>query len=254
MSQFVDKLKSISEGGGQSPMGFSKSSDDSELKMLPLIQLASVTPKTLKAAVDAGGAFFVLPGNDVIGSKKLPAGLKKVTWGAFLDTATDENVAALKEKGCDFFIFPLSGTSVSILRDEDLGKVLTINSDIDDRTVRTVGTLAVDAVLANVDVQGEITLENLLSYTFIGSLAGDYFLAGLPNTWTSSVLEEFYDNGVTGVVLSFDAMGDAEDIMRLNEAITNLPSKRRDRLKDRSPVASLSSQIGDNTEIVEDAE
>lgn len=253
MSQFVSKLKNISEGGGQSPMGFGKASEGSELKILPLVQLASVTAKSLKAAVDAGGSFFVLPGNDVLDSKKLPAGLKKVTWGALLDEATDEKVAILKEKGCDFFIFPLSGTSVSILRDEDLGKVLTIDSDIDDRTVRAVGSLVVDAVLAKVDVQGEVTLENLLTYTFIGSLTGDYFLVDLPHSWTDSVLEEFYDNGVTGVVLSFNEMEDAEDIIRLNDAIKNLPVRRRDRQKDRSPVSSLTSQVAENADIPEDA-
>ncbi|MQG20730.1 MAG: hypothetical protein FI725_01830 [SAR202 cluster bacterium] len=253
MSQFVNKLKNISEGGGQPPMGFGRALEDSELKVLPLVHLANVTAKALKEAVDAGGTFFILPGNDVIGSKKLPAGLKKVTWGAFLDAATDEKVAVLKEKGCDFFIFPLSGTSVSILRDEDLGKVLIIDSDIDDRTVRAVGTLVVDAVLAKVDVQAEVTLENLLTYTFIGSLAGDYFLVDLPHTWTDSVLEELYDNGVTGVVVSFNEMDGADDIKRLNEAIKNLPARRRDRQKDRSPVSSLTSQIAENVDIAEDA-
>jgi hypothetical protein len=252
MSQFIDKLKNISEGGGQSPMGFGRSSKDSELKILPVIRLASVTAKTLKAAVDAGGTFFLLPGSDLIGSKKLPAGFKKVTWGAFLDVATDENIEVLKAQGCDFFVFPLSGTSVSILHDEDLGKVLMIDSDIDDRMVQAVGTLAVDAVLADVDVQGEITLEHLLTYTFIGSLTGDYFLAGLSHTWTNSVLEELYNNGVTGVVLSFDEMEDAEDIKRLNEAINSLPSKRRGRQKDRSPVSSVTSQIAEDADIGED--
>lgn len=238
MSRFTDKLREVADGGGQQPLGFARPNRDRTPNMLAIAALATAKADIVSAAVDAGADILILPGQDAKALDSLPDSVKNVPWGVSIESPAEGTIQTLKDKGCDFLVFPLAGTPLSVLRDEDLGKVLIIEPTIEERTARAVRQLPVDAILARVDTEGALTLEKLLEFAFIGALGGDYSLIDLPTAWTAGDLEELRDDGVTGIVVTFSDAKQGDDMRRLKEAIGGL-APRRKRDNSRARVTSL---------------
>lgn len=246
MSRFIDRLREAWEGGGHQPMGFARAAQKQPPSLLTILALSSSTPETVAAAVEAGADALLLsldaPGSNLDGVAGIAEAAGKVPWGVSLSAPAEETVQALRERGCDYLVFPLAQAPISILQEEEMGKVLTVDARLEERLARGVEQLAVDAVLARVEVEGRVTLDRFLEYLYLFSLTGQPLLVNLPQEWTAADLEELRDDGVSGLVVPFAGREQAGEVRRLKEALASLGprSRRKEALHPRVPPPSFS--------------
>ena len=150
MSKFIELLEKVGETA-PAPLGFAAATDRDDA--VPQMVLAA---RVLAADVaDGPEAAAEVEALLVETEYPLPDGaaeaLEDRLWGVRLaprpSTYTVEQVEALVERGCDFVVFESMDTQAAVLNDDDLGKVVTLGSDVDEEVGRAVADLPFDAVL-----------------------------------------------------------------------------------------------------------
>ena len=171
-------------------------------------------------------------------------------WGLSLDErAGPEVVAAAKERGCDFLSLDELGAPVSLLSEEGLGKLVSIQGDVEERTAGAIRGLGFDGALyLPADVLSPLTLGRLIAVQTVHRLFGDPFLVFASGELTQPELKELRDAGIAGIVVE---LSDADNVARMRDDIRNLP-KRRPRAKQRRNVAPLAPSAQQAHEEVDD--
>ncbi len=231
MSRFIDHLQRVSDSGGHAPMGFGRTHEERVPTLLPIPVLAAASPALVTAALGAGAEVLLFPlnkGQDVQTLDPVLDLLKEKTWGVELAEPTLATVQALREKGCDFVVLPLRATPVAVLREQEIGKVLLVDSTLDEKLARGIDHLDVDAVVSRVGGAGDLMVEQLLEHLYLFSLSGEHLVVALPEKWAVGDLEEFRDHGAAGIAFTFSAPEAAEEFTRLREAVSGL-SPRKER-------------------------
>ena len=248
MSKLIDMLERTSSPS-QTPMGFGPASRradqrpalavigrvlSSELERDPGLAQADVDAVLVgihEGAGDAGvnTAFDALDGK---------------LWGLSVDERVGaEVVAAAKERGCDFLALDTLGASASLLSEEDLGKLASVQDDLDERTAGAIRSLAFDGALYHPqDGLSPLSVGRLIAVQRAHRLLGNPFLVSASAELTKADLKELRDAGIAGLVME---LTDAEAIARTRESIRGLP-RSRPRARQRRNVAPLvpSTQAG----------
>jgi hypothetical protein len=170
MSKLVEKLERINEGRGQ-PLGFGAAAN--RVKTLPMVLIAALPEGDTSAAavVSAASVDAVL----ITGAAPQKAGeMPDIPWGVALDSVTRDDMERLAGMGCDFVVFSAAGSQAAALNIESIGKVLRIDTSLDENLARTISRLQVDAVFLHQVGGGEgaITVEQLMVYERLVGGAG----------------------------------------------------------------------------------
>jgi len=179
--------------------------------------------------------------------KKLQSGLSSVPWGIIGSSLTADGVSGYKEAGCDVLAFGLADTPVSVINSDELARVLCLDPSVDERQLRAINPLPVDAVLINVAGQkGSWTLEDLTNITVISSRVNKYILVAISEVPAVKDLEVLRAAGVHGLVLDVGTVS-MDSLSKLKTHLQEMP-RPHPRRKNRNAAVLPSSVFSvDNT-------
>ena len=243
MSKLIEKLEQASRGAGQT-MGFKAAAAASG----PSMVLVAALP-----AKDTGGA------EDFAGSQvdALVAYAKKskhesleqiarvagdAPWGVWLDKVTMEGVKQLEEAGGDFVIFEPDHAPAALLQANEIGKVLKVDLAEQDRTLRAVEELAVDAVLIDIAEEDKgPTVSHIMYCRWISGVMSKPLLVAVQPDIAEGDLQALWEGGANGVVVDLKEEQARSRLPDLQQAIKALPARSK---RERKQGAALLPRLG----------
>ena len=234
MSRFIDKLNQVSRVVPQS-MGFR------------LAQLASEKPKILLIAslvqtnVDSLADYVVGADAGLLRIPKLSSGVKTlrevsqavpdIPWGGWLRNIDQGGIKQMAKAGCDFVVFPAANTPLALLQNDEMGKILEVESSLSEGLLRAVNELPIDAVLIAGEQEGEyfLTWHHLMLFQRFADLLTKPLLVSIPPNVTANELQVLWEVGVDGAVIEVGAGQPADKLKELRQLIDKLafPSQRK---------------------------
>ena len=212
------------------PMGFARGAAPSE-RVPDILLLGRIGPSDLPGIGDLRApldALVLEMDEPTAGAlKSASAALGDALWGVRTASVRSADVDEIKRAGADFVVFDAAGTDGAVLVDEELGKFLSIQTDIDDDSARAVQTLPLDGVAMDIDAAlFPLTVESIvrLHGAITSGASAMVFSDFEPGSLSSGDLEALRGCGVSAVALP--ALGGPEGLGRLAEAIWQLPEPR----------------------------
>lgn len=260
MSRLIDGLKKLSQAAPQ-PMGF-RTSKQAETRATILI-IAGVPVNAAGSPIKSvAGADAILLHADERGLtaknlQKIVKPLKDTPWGVYLDENGDE-AAALAEAGCDFAVFSPTSRIAAVPQDEKTGKILQVESSMDDGLLRAVNDLPADAVLLTdtFDENGALVWHQLMIYRHLAAFISKPLLVPVPAAITEVELKALWDAGIDGVVAEVDVTGGG-DLKELREIAGKLPPRsasKRGKMDVMLPRVGMETQTAPSPDEEEEEE
>jgi len=256
MSQLIDKLNRVSQAVPQA-MGFRAMQQVlPKPKMLLIADLAQANVDRLADYVAGADAGLLHISNLSEGAKTLGEICQVVSdipWGGWLRDVGQGGMKQIAEAGCDFVVFPPANTSLAILQDNKLGKILQVEASLSGGLLRAVDRLPVDAVLAAGEQEEEyfLTWHHLMLFQRLADLLTKPLLVAVPSNVTAKEIQTLWETGVEGVMVKV-GVGQPEGRLReLRQAIDKLTftSQRK-----RGQTEALLPYIGGERHIVAEEE
>ena len=236
MSKFLDSLEQIATNA-PAPLGFGVRREQRPPGMALIVQISSDHAAGCDGVSALAPQAVLLAGvNNLSTIKKLESGLSSVPWGISGGSLTEDGVSGYKEAGCDVLAFGLKDTPVSVINSDELARVLCLDSSADERQLRSINPLPVDAVLIDVGGQkGSWMLEDLTNITVISSRINKYILVSISEVPGAKDLEVLRDAGVHGLVLDVGAVS-ADSLSQLKADLQNMPRPQPGRKSKNAAV------------------
>mgnify|MGYP002823032817 FL=1 len=225
MSKFIDRLQKT---GTQSatPLGFGAATRKSEITPSMLL-LGRTDGANVKDAADLSRLDAVLVSLKSWEKRTMNAAgnsLKDKLWGVTGSGIGRDQVELLKEKGCDFIVFDAENTAAAVLNDDELGKIISVDSDLDEETARAIQELPIDGVLfSSADSMLPLTVQKLIEFQLTRGLVDKPFVMVAPPGLGGSDLELLRNVGVSGLLVEASS---SESVANTREAIAALPRRK----------------------------
>ncbi|MCH7712753.1 MAG: hypothetical protein IIC99_03915 [Chloroflexi bacterium] len=257
MSKFLDRMERIALAGpGGMGFGVVRTEKTPGMALIGLVSgsYAKGLATVAKLALDAA----LLTGIDnATGLKRLEKSLPSAPWGVRISSLTEDSAREFRDGGCDLLAFSLENTAASALATDDAARILYIEADIEERELRAIGALPVDAlILPMKDVSGPWALADLAAVASISRRVDKYMLVEVADAPSASDLEALRNAGVDGLVVDVAAVG-ADDLQKLKSAALEMPRKgsnRRGRASAIVPASVFPSDAGPQREEEEEEE
>ena len=239
MSKFLDRLERVNRGA-TTPLGFGAGARPERIPPMALLGTLSGPRKSLQGAstlarIGADGALVTGMDIDAV-PKTLAQTLDKIPWGIRVEELNGHQVTQCREKGCDFLAFEPEKALLGALEDEDTGYILYIQPDMEERYLRAIDDLPLDAVLLSMrSLEPPLTLEHLITIGSVRSNLSKYLLLEIPGVLTTAELEGLRDIGIDGLVVDATATS-AEELEGLHERLMALPRRPRGRAQKPSAI------------------
>lgn len=261
MSRLIDGLKKLTQTAPQ-PMGFRTSRSVATPPTILIIARVKLNGDSAPVK-DVVGADGILLHADEAGLtaknlQKLVKPLKDTPWGVYLDESEAE-AAALMEAGCDFLVISPASRILAVPQDEKTGKILQVESSMDDGLLRAVNDLPVDAVLLTdtSDDGGTLVWHQLMIFRHLAAFISKPLLVPVPDAISEVELKALWDAGIDGVVTETDIAGGG-DLKELREIAGKLKPRtarkpgKMDVILPRAGVETANAPPPDEEEEEED--
>ena len=233
MSKFIDKLNQVSQAVPLS-MGFrQRRSVSPKPKILLVASLARSNLEDLAdcvAGADAGLLHISELSSGAKTLRKISQVVPDIPWGGWLRGGRGE-IKQMVKVGCDFVVFPAANTSMVMFQDDEVGKILEVESSLSEGLLRAINELPVDAVLVtNEQAEGYfLTWHHLMLFQRFADLLTKPLLVSIPSVVTASELQVLWETGVDGVVVEVGVGQPAERLKELRQVIDKIvfPSPRK---------------------------
>jgi hypothetical protein len=228
MSRLIEKFHQASREAAP-PMGFRTARQAAAAPKILLI--ASLEAGALEKRADyleAADAVLVRFTGTVLTAKaaqKIAGSLPDIPWGLYL-ADDDTKKGAAMEAGADFVLFPIDSQVADTPKDDKTGKILQVESSMDDGLLRAVNDLPVDAVLAadTFEGNGPLVWHQLMIFQHLANLISKPLIVPASAGVTEKELKAVWDAGVDGIIVEVDKAG-AAGFKELRQAIDNLPPR-----------------------------
>ncbi len=228
MSRLIEKFHEASRVAAP-PMGFRTARQAAAPPKILLI--ASLEAGTLEKRTDymeAADAVLVRFTSTALTAKavqKIAASLPDTPWGLYL-ADEDTKKGAPIEAGADFVLFPIDSQVADTLKDDKTGKILQVESSMDDGLLRAVNDLPVDAVLAadTFEGNGPLVWHQLMIFQHLANLISKPLIVPTSAGVSEKELKTLWDAGVDGIMVEVDKAG-AAGLKELRQAIDKLPPR-----------------------------
>lgn len=228
MSRLIDDLRKADQASYQ-PMGFKTSRHTATGPRLRLI--ASTGLKTGIPAKSVNGADAVL----LLVEKTLPAiktvkttieRFKGIPWGIYLKNITNSKAPSLMKEGCDFVIFPAASQVSAIPTDDDTGRIIEVESLLDDGLLRAINNLPVDAMLLadSLHEEGPLVWHRLMIFQHLTNLITKPVIIHAPLDITEKDIKALWEAGADGLIAKIDVQK-PDGIKNLRKLIDSLPPR-----------------------------
>ncbi|MGD0794690.1 MAG: hypothetical protein ABR958_03735 [Dehalococcoidales bacterium] len=227
MSRLIDKFQNAAQSSTQ-PMGFRTSR--AAAPEPGILVIVSATPEEAGNAGDIGNAaaFLIRPNDLTLTAKnfqKIAETLPDVPIGLYLEDAGDAEIAALTEAGCDFLVFPASSRFIAAPTGKKSGRILQVESSMDDSLLRAGNSLPVDAFLAaDTFSGGSLSWHELMIIQHLANTLARPLILNLPPDATEAELKALYEAGVDGGLVEISALKPG-GLKKLQDAIGKLPPR-----------------------------
>jgi hypothetical protein len=256
MSRLIDKLNRVSQAVPQA-MGFRAMQNVSpKPRILLIADLAEANVDGVADYVAGADAGLLHIPNLSEGAKTLKNICKVVpdiTWGGWLRDVGQGEVKQIIEAGCDFIVFPPANTSLALLQDTKLGKILQVETSLSEGLLRTVNELPVDAVLTNGGQDGEyfLTWHHLMLFQRFADLLTKPLVVSVPSNVTADELQALWETGVEGVMIKVGVEQTKGKLKELHEIIDKLTFTSR---RKGGKAEALLPYIGEKRDVVAEEE
>ncbi len=232
MSRLIDKLKKLSQAA-PSPMGFHTTRPAKAGSPLLIIgrTLIKTTASTAKSNSGADAVLVYADKSELtaLDAQKTAKAFGDIPWGVYLDES-DEAATALVEAGCDFVVFSPTVRITDLPQDEKTGKIVQVDSSMDDGLLRAINDLPADAVLVTDNLEGNetLTIHQLMIYRHLANFIAKPLIVHVAANITEAELKALQDVEIDGVMAEMDG----ESLKELRETIGKLPprsKKKRDK-------------------------
>jgi hypothetical protein len=247
MSRFIDNLKKASKAVSQ-PMGFRAVETASKPRMLLIAHLPQADINHLAgyvAGADAGLISITKPGSGAKILKDISQLVPGIPWGGWLGSGILGGINKLVVAGCDFVVFP-PDASLAILDEAKVGRILAVETLLDEGLIKAVNELQADAVFIPSGQEGlpSLTWHHLMLYKRFVDLLSKPLLVPVPSNIAANELQALWDAGVDGVVVEVAPGQPVDKVKGLSLLIDGLTlSVKRKR---RQPAALLPSVRGES--------
>src|SRR4030042_6970082 len=142
MSKLIDILRKLSQAAPP-PMGFRTSQPvetGSKILIIGRMKASGIPPTISNTATDSVLIHTDGSESTVQNIQKTTKALGDIPWGVYLEESGG-GLARLIEAGCDFVVFSPSSLIPDLPPDEKIGKILQVDSSMDDGLLRAVNDL-----------------------------------------------------------------------------------------------------------------
>jgi len=247
MSQFIDKLKKVSQAEPQ-PMGF-RAVQPASVKpgILIIASLVLADVDSLAAQVAGADAGLLCIARLNSGDKDLKKALEAVPgipWGGWLDGVSSEQAKPMTKLGFDFVVFPTANTSLAVLEDDKTGKILKVDTSINIGLLPAVNELPADAVLVSDkhEEKGFLTWQHLMFFQRCTDLLTKPLLVSVPSNVSSNELEVLWAAGVSGVVLDVKGEEPPGRLAELRQTVDKLALTVPRKMRKAEPLLPYTSR------------
>ena len=254
MSKLIDKLKLTSQAVPPS-IGFRRTPQAPVKPTLLLI--ASLTQADVDGLADYvsgadAGLWHILPDAEIKPFHKASQGAPDLPWGWWSAGWSEEEIAQVLQAGDDFVVLPATTTSLAILQDNEMGKILQVEASLSEGLLRTIDALPADAVLVGGEPREShfLTWHRLMLFQRAASLVSKPMLVTTPSNLDANELQALWKAGVDGVIVEVDTEEPAGRLNELRQTINQIsfPSRKRGR------VEPLLPQLGGDTGVISEDE
>jgi hypothetical protein len=227
MSQLIEKFQKASSGGAV-PLGFRAARTDAPVPRLLLIAgLTGTVPDNPGGYIAGADAVMVrmaeAPSEKTL--QKMAASLASVPWGLYLEDASNGPIEKAGEFGLDFVVFSTAGRVAAAPRDKKVGKVLEVESAMDDGLLRAINELPVDGMLISDGPEsGPLLWHQLMIYQHLADLFPKPLIVPVPVDFSADELKAIWEAGVDGILVAAD-VGKPGGFNELRQAIDTLPPR-----------------------------
>ena len=245
MSKLIDSLEKVGQYAPSS-MGFGaiSRSDRSVPEIVLIGQVAGdqlINDRSLLEA-EVDGVLVVLESWTKRSLDRIRSALKGRTWGARADSIDESHAKDLKDRGCDFIVFKADDTSAAVLNDDELGKIIAIDSKLSGREARAIQELSIDGVLLEPgDDLIPLTVRKLLNIQQGRGRIDKPLLVGTSSELGAADLEVFRNAGIQGLVVD---LASPDAIARTRDAISGLPRRRSRTRSSDAAVPRVAAGFG----------
>ena len=221
--------------------------------MLLIVSLAQADVGNLAdyaAGADAGLLRIPKLSSGAKAFKEVSQAMSDIPWGGWLGNIGRKGISQVIKAGCDFVVFPAAGTSLTMLQDNETGKILEVEASLGEGLLRAVNELSVDAVLITGEQEGRLlTWHHLMLFQRFADLLAKPLLVSVPSEITAGELQALWGAGVDGVVIEAGAGQPAGGLKELRQTVDSLsfPSPRK-RGKAKALLPYMSGEEGTVTE------
>jgi hypothetical protein len=234
MSRLLEKIKKQAEAPS-AQMGFRRTLPVNNTPSILLIAKATIdeSGSPLKT-IEGASAVLLDCANYELTSKnllKLVKPLGETPWGIFIEESKT-TTETLDESGCDFVVFSPASPVASTPKNEKTGKIIQVESSMDDGLLRALNNLPVDAVLA-ADSFGEsntLAYHHLMILRYLAMLVIKPLIVPVPITISKEELKALWDAGIEAVLVPVDITKN-ENLKELYDIASKLPPRAPDKLK-----------------------
>jgi len=251
MSRLIDRLNLASQAVLR-PLGFGAAQPVSEKpKILLIASLSRANASSVAnyvAGADAGLLRIPKLSSGAKILKEISQAMSDIPWGGWLRDIGTQGIKQMVKVGCDFVVFPAANTSLVILQNSEVGRILEVEASLSEGLLRAVNELPVDAVLIASEQEGEyfLTWHHLMLFRRFADLLTKPLLVSIPSNVTANEVQALWQAGVDGVVVEVGVGQPAEGLNELRQTIDNLafPSQRK-----RGKAEALLPHITEETRV-----
>jgi len=232
MSRTIDKLKKMSQTAPQ-PMGFHTAKIRETPPPLMIIGRTAVKATATTGKIDSG-ADAILVYKDKVGLsaanvQKMVKAFGDIPWGVYLEES-GEITGALAEARCDFVVFSPATRVSDLPQDEKVGKIVEVDSSIDNGLLRAINDLPADAVLVTdtLEKSDRLVWHQLMIYRNMANFITKQMIVPVPANISEAELKALQDTEIDGVIAEMDG----EKLKELRKTVSKLPArsaKKRDK-------------------------
>ncbi len=261
MSRLIEKLTQVSKDAPQ-PMGFKAAHPVSSKPPMLLVARLTQIENIDNLADSVTGADVVLlsiakgaPKDTAL--LKIARSLSDIPWGSWLEDTSEKRIKMIAKSGGDFIVFPTASAVLAADQGDKTGKILQVQSSLNEGLLKAVNNLPVDAVLvvSEQEKESSLTWHHLMVLQRFINILTKPLLASMPSNVTYHELKALWEIGVDGVVVEVSARQPSAKLEKLRQEINRLASlPPRKRIKTMALIPHVSGDPETAADIEEDDE
>lgn len=241
MSQFIDKLKKVSQAAPQ-PLGFRTAQPSSnKLGILLIASLTQIDVDSLAeraAGADAGLLRTTKLSSGAKALGKISQAVPDIPWGGWLEGIAEKEAEQLTKAGFDFVVFPPASTSLAILKADKVGKILEVSTSFNKDLLPAVDELPIDAVLVTDEQEKEhfLTWQHLIFFQRCADLLTKPLLVSVPSNISTNELQVLWEAGVNGIMVRLNSEQPIGTLQELRQTIDKIAFTATHKSKKTKPL------------------